>query len=62
MSSKSAYQGEETRSEQQPKRLQKQKEVERHRLEAALEDGLEETFPASRGSGDRTAPSGNAGT
>jgi chemotaxis protein methyltransferase CheR len=36
-----------TLREQQPKRRQKQKEVERHRLEAALEEGLEETFPAS---------------
>jgi len=31
----------------QSKRQQKQKDAERKRLEAALEEGLEETFPAS---------------
>jgi len=33
--------------EQKPRRGQKQKQTERRRLEAALEEGLEETFPAS---------------
>jgi hypothetical protein len=36
-----------TPRERGPKREQKQKEAERRRLEAALEQGLEETFPAS---------------
>ena len=36
-----------TPKERQLKRAQKQKETERLRLEAALEEGLEETFPAS---------------
>lgn len=35
------------RKEREPKRVQKQKKAERLRLEAALEEGLEETFPAS---------------
>ncbi len=33
--------------EQKPRRSQKQKQIEPRRLEAALEEGLEETFPAS---------------
>ncbi len=33
--------------EQKPRRSQKQKQTEPWRLEAALEEGLEETFPAS---------------
>jgi len=33
--------------EQKPRRSHKQKQTEPRRLEAALEEGLEETFPAS---------------
>ncbi len=33
--------------EQRPKSKQNQEEAERRRLEVALEEGLEETFPAS---------------
>jgi hypothetical protein len=33
--------------EQEQRRSQRQKQTERRRLEAALEEGLEETFPAS---------------
>jgi len=33
--------------EQRPKRAEKEKNSERRRLEAALEEGLLETFPAS---------------
>jgi hypothetical protein len=36
-----------TPRERGPKRGQEQKETERRRLEAALEESLEETFPAS---------------
>ena len=36
-----------TPNEQRSKREKKQKEDERRRLEAALEEGLQETFPAS---------------
>jgi len=36
-----------TPRERRPKRGQEQKETERRRLEAALEERLEETFPAS---------------
>ena len=36
-----------TPKEREPKRDEKQEQAERWRLEAALEEGLEETFPAS---------------
>jgi hypothetical protein len=36
-----------TLKERRRQRGPKQKEIERRRLEAALEEGLEETFPAS---------------
>ncbi len=36
-----------TLKEQGPKREQNQEEADRRRLETALEEGLEETFPAS---------------
>jgi len=36
-----------TPNEHRPKRIQTHEETEQQRLEAALEEGLEETFPAS---------------
>jgi hypothetical protein len=36
-----------TAKERGPKRTQRHEKTERQRLEAALEEGLEETFPAS---------------